>query len=82
MARRITTSPSSTLHDGGDEEAFAQIVKRYAGVVYSTSFRLLHDRGGPRTLSQDVFFRLLRRPQRDPGRWGMAAPVRDEAGAR
>jgi len=64
------------------KEAFAQIVKRYAGVVYSTSFRILHDRGRAEDVSQDVFFRLLRRPPAVTSRWGMAAPVRDEAGAR
>ncbi len=46
-----------------DEEAFAEIVKRYAGVVYATSFRVLHDRGRAEDVSQEVFFRLLRRPQ-------------------
>jgi RNA polymerase sigma-70 factor (ECF subfamily) len=47
----------------GDAEAFAEIVKRYAGVVYATSFRVLHDRGRAEDVSQEVFFRLLRRPQ-------------------
>ena len=47
----------------GDAEAFAEIVKRYAGVVYATSYRVLHDRGRAEDVSQEVFFRLLRRPQ-------------------
>lgn len=47
----------------GDEEAFAEIVKRYAGVVYATSFRVVHDRGRAEDVAQEVFFRLLRRPQ-------------------
>ena len=46
----------------GDEEAFAEIVKRYAGVVYATSFRVTHDRARAEDVSQEVFFRLLRRP--------------------
>lgn len=49
--------------DDGDAEAFAEIVKRYANVVYATSFRVLHDRGRAEDVSQEVFFRLLRRPQ-------------------
>jgi RNA polymerase sigma factor (sigma-70 family) len=49
-------------HDG-DEEAFAEIVKRYAGVVYATSFRVTHDRGRAEDVSQEVFFKLLRKPQ-------------------
>jgi RNA polymerase sigma factor (sigma-70 family) len=48
---------------GGDEEAFAEIVRRYAGVVYATSFRVVHDRARAEDVSQEVFFRLLRRPQ-------------------
>ncbi len=48
---------------GGEEEAFAEIVKRYAGVVYATSYRVLQDRGRAEDVSQEVFFRLLRRPQ-------------------
>jgi RNA polymerase sigma factor (sigma-70 family) len=47
----------------GDEEAFAEIVKRYAGVVYATSYRVTQDRGRAEDVSQEVFFRLLRRPQ-------------------
>ena len=46
-----------------DAEAFAEIVRRYAGVVYATSYRVLHDRGRAEDVSQEVFFRLLRRPQ-------------------
>src|SRR3954469_10995424 len=47
----------------GDEEAFAEIVRRYAGIVYATSYRVTQDRGRAEDVSQEVFFRLLRRPQ-------------------
>jgi RNA polymerase sigma factor (sigma-70 family) len=47
----------------GDEEAFAEIVRRYAGVVYATSYRVVGDRARAEDISQEVFFRLLRRPQ-------------------
>lgn len=51
------------FNSSGDEEAFAEIVKRYAGVVYATSFRVTHDRGRAEDVSQEVFFKLLRKPQ-------------------
>jgi RNA polymerase sigma factor (sigma-70 family) len=47
----------------GDEEAFAEIVRRYAGVVYATSYRVVQDRGRAEDVAQEVFFKLLRRPQ-------------------
>ena len=46
----------------GDEEAFAEIVRRYAGVVYATSYRVVQDRGRAEDVAQEVFFKLLRRP--------------------
>src|SRR3954470_18332951 len=46
----------------GDEEAFAEIVKRYAGVVYATSYRVTQDRSRAEDVAQEVFFKLLRRP--------------------
>jgi RNA polymerase sigma factor (sigma-70 family) len=47
----------------GDEEAFAEIVRRYAGIVFATSFRVTRDRGRAEDVAQEVFFKLLRRPQ-------------------
>src|SRR3954466_7840544 len=47
----------------GDEEAFAEIVRRYAGIVYATSYRVTQDRGRAEDVAQEVFFRLLRKPQ-------------------
>jgi RNA polymerase sigma factor (sigma-70 family) len=46
-----------------DEEAFAEIVRRYAGVVYATSYRVVQDRGRAEDVAQEVFFKLLRKPQ-------------------
>jgi RNA polymerase sigma factor (sigma-70 family) len=46
----------------GDEEAFAEIVRRYAGVVYATSYRVVQDRGRAEDVAQEVFFKLLRKP--------------------
>jgi RNA polymerase sigma factor (sigma-70 family) len=47
----------------GDEEAFAEIVRRYAGVVYATSYRVCQERGRAEDVAQEVFFKLLRKPQ-------------------
>ena len=55
-----------------DEEAFAEIVRRYAAVVYGTCHRILGDRARAEEVSQDTFFRLLRRPEavtRSLGGW-------------
>jgi RNA polymerase sigma-70 factor, ECF subfamily len=38
-------------------------VRRYAGVVYATSYRVVQDRGRAEDVAQEVFFKLLRRPQ-------------------
>jgi RNA polymerase sigma-70 factor (ECF subfamily) len=46
----------------GDEEAFTEIVRRYAGVVYATSYRVVQDRGRAEDVAQEVFFKLLRKP--------------------
>jgi len=46
----------------GDSDAFAQIVRRYAPVVYSTCLRVLGDAARAEDVSQETFFRLMRRP--------------------
>lgn len=45
-----------------DAAAFGQIVQRYAGCVYSTCLRVLGDSARAEEISQETFFRLLRRP--------------------
>lgn len=55
-----------------DEQAFAEIVRRYAGVVYTTSLRLLGDAARAEEVSQETFFRLMQKPQsvtRSVGGW-------------
>jgi len=49
-----------TLHN--DPQAFAQIVQRYAGFVYATCLRISGDPARAEDLSQETFFRLMRRP--------------------
>src|SRR3954462_10428262 len=44
----------------GDEVAFAEIVRRYAGLVYSVCHRVLGERGWAEDVSQETFFRLLK----------------------
>lgn len=46
----------------GDQEAFAEIVNRYAAAVFSTALRILGDRGRADDVSQDTFFRLSQKP--------------------
>lgn len=46
----------------GDQEAFAEIVNRYAAAVFSTALRILGDRARADDVSQDTFFRLSQKP--------------------
>lgn len=45
-----------------DPDAFAQIVRQYAGCVYATCLRVLGDGARAEEASQETFFRLMRRP--------------------
>jgi RNA polymerase sigma factor (sigma-70 family) len=45
-----------------DAAAFGQIVQRYSGCVYATCLRVLGDSARAEEISQETFFRLLRRP--------------------
>src|SRR6516225_11076310 len=49
--------------DTGDPAIFAEIVRRYAGVVYSASHRILNDEARAQDVSQETFFRLMRQPK-------------------
>jgi RNA polymerase sigma factor (sigma-70 family) len=46
-----------------DETAFAELVRRYAGMVYAACFRVLHDKQLAEDAVQETFLRLLRRPE-------------------
>lgn len=46
----------------GDPRAFAAIVQRYTGFVYATCLRVIGDGSRAEDLSQETFFRLMRRP--------------------
>ena len=55
-----------------DEDAFAEIVRRYAAVVYATCHRILGDRARAEEASQETFFRLVQKPEavtRSLGGW-------------
>src|SRR5688572_26050249 len=57
----------SLLHrfaDKGDEDAFSEIVRRYAGVVFCACHRVLRDRGWAEDVAQETFFRLVKCPDR------------------
>ena len=45
-----------------DQEAFAEIVRRYASAVFSTCMRILNDRARADDVSQETFFRLSQKP--------------------
>jgi RNA polymerase sigma factor (sigma-70 family) len=49
--------------DSGDPAIFAEIVRRYAGVVFSASNRILNDEARAQDVSQETFFRLMRQPK-------------------
>ncbi len=46
-----------------DHTAFAEIVHRYAGVVYAACHRVLHNQAMAEEVSQETFFRLMKQPQ-------------------
>jgi len=45
----------------GDTEAFAQIVRQYAGLVYGTCLRILVDADRAADATQETFFQLMKR---------------------
>jgi RNA polymerase sigma-70 factor (ECF subfamily) len=47
----------------GDAEAYAAIVNRYAGLVYSVCRRILRDQALAEDVSQETFLHLLRKPE-------------------
>ena len=53
----------------GDMDAFQALYDRFNVVVYSTALRVVGDSGAAEDVTQDVFLRLWRRPERfDPER--------------
>lgn len=55
---------------GGDAEAFAQIVGRYAGLVYGTCLRVLADADRAADATQETFFQLTKNTRRIRGSLG------------
>ncbi|GEM_PF-4509197 len=65
MNAAATISDIALLHryaDDRDENAFAEIVRRYAGMVYAACYRVLHDKQLAEDATQETFLRLMRRP--------------------
>jgi RNA polymerase sigma-70 factor (ECF subfamily) len=46
----------------GDHAAFAEITRRYAGVVFAACHRVLGDSNRAEDVAQETFFRLMRKP--------------------
>src|SRR5688500_14119315 len=66
-AETIPETDMSLLHRfaaKGDEDAFSEIVRRYAGVVFCACHRVLRDRGWAEDVAQETFFRLVKCPDR------------------
>jgi RNA polymerase sigma factor (sigma-70 family) len=51
------------FREEGDQEAFAEIVRRYASAVFSTCMRILGDKARADDVSQETFFRLSQKPE-------------------
>jgi len=51
------------FREDGDQEAFAEIVRRYAAAVFSTCMRILGDKAQADDVSQETFFRLSQKPE-------------------
>ena len=65
MTAVATISDITLLHryaDDRDENAFAEIVHRYAGMVYAACYRVLQDKQLAEDATQETFLRLMRRP--------------------
>jgi len=55
---------------GADAEAFAELVRRYVQMVYSTSWRVLKDDNDATDVTQETFFELTRHAERISGSLG------------
>ena len=67
QVQTIPETDMSLLHrfaDKGDEAAFSEIVRRYAGVVFCACHRVLRDRGWAEDVAQETFFRLVKCPDK------------------
>jgi RNA polymerase sigma-70 factor (ECF subfamily) len=51
------------FREEGDQDAFAEIVRRYASAVFSTCMRILNDKARADDVSQETFFRLSQKPE-------------------
>lgn len=47
----------------GDQAAFSEIVRRYAGMVFAVGRRIIGDRARAEDVSQETFYRLMSRPE-------------------
>jgi DNA-directed RNA polymerase specialized sigma24 family protein len=56
--------------DGGDAGAFAEIVRRYAGLVYGTCLRVLADADKAADATQETFFQLMKKADAITGSLG------------
>ena len=50
------------FRESGDADAFREIVRRYASTVYAAGRRVLADSSAAEDVTQETFFRLMRKP--------------------
>jgi RNA polymerase sigma-70 factor, ECF subfamily len=60
MMTEVESSLLRRFRQGGDAEAFAQITRRYAGMVYGTCLRITGNEAAASDAAQDTFFELSR----------------------
>ena len=61
-----------------DSDAFAELIRRYAHMVFASCNRILKDSGRAEEASQEIFFKLLRNPEKvkhSVGAWLHATAV-------
>lgn len=60
--------------DEGDEQAIAEVFRRYGTAVYSVALRVLHDTGQAEDVMQEIFLQLWRKPKAfEQGRGSLGA---------
>jgi len=60
MVNEVETTAEEALVSrsaAGDEQAFAVLVNRYKGMIYSTAYKLLHDSGRAEDAAQETFIK-------------------------
>lgn len=60
MPAAIDLPTALTRAQGGDHDAFAEVIERHEAMVYSLAYHFFNDRGRAEEIAQDVFLQLYR----------------------